>query len=157
MVANGATHWAYDVSPSFPATVYWNNIITKKDYDAFNNNDCYYSFNDVIKVKNPPVCDATWARINELAENLNWYDLYRPVYDGGLGSGHDALEAEQARLGSAMVEGELKTYKKGMTMSEYTPWAHSFLHENKQRLGDYTTDYMNTEEMRKALHIPKDV
>jgi len=64
MVANGATHWAYDVSPSFPATVYWNNIITKKLYDEFNDNDCYYSFNGVIKVKNPPICDAVWARIN---------------------------------------------------------------------------------------------
>lgn len=56
-----------------------------------------------------------------------------------------------------MVEGELKTYKKGRTMGEYTPWANKLITESKFRLGDYTTDYMNQEDVRKALHIPKEV
>lgn len=56
-----------------------------------------------------------------------------------------------------MVEGQLKTYRKGMTMGEYTPWANKLITESKHILGDYTGDYMNREDVRAALHIPADV
>lgn len=56
-----------------------------------------------------------------------------------------------------MIGGEEKTYRRGMTMAEYTPWANPLLKENKFRLGDYISDYMNTPEMREALNIPDDV
>ena len=58
-----------------------------------------------------------------------------------------------------MVEGELKTYKKGMTMREYTPWARHAAEESTADilLNDFVTDYMNSEETRKAFNIPKEV
>jgi hypothetical protein len=80
---------------------------------------------------------------------LNWYDLYRQTYDSSL------LKAEQ-RLGSTLVDGEEKNYKRGMTMSEYTPWAKHLLKEEGDDiiLGDYVSDYMNREDVRAALNIP---
>jgi len=42
-------------------------------------------------------------------------------------------------------------------MGEYTPWANKLVTESKHRLGDYTADYMNREDVRAALHIPAEV
>lgn len=50
--------------------------------------------------------------------NLNWYDLYRPLLHFKTG--------EEDRMGETIIDGEVKSYKKGMTMQEYTPWASNF-------------------------------
>lgn len=46
-----------------------------------------------------------------------------------------------------------------MTMSEYTPWlkTRTFSLEEEPILGDYFTDYMNREDVRKAFNIPSEV
>lgn len=82
MVGNGATHWDYDVSPSFPQTVLAFNIIKKDLYDNFTNSDCHYYFNDEKVFNNSKYCNDTWDKINSFSANLNWYDLYRHVYPG---------------------------------------------------------------------------
>jgi hypothetical protein len=80
--------------------------------------------------------------------SLNWYDLYRDVYDSAL------LKSEN-RIGQSLVEDVYKTYKRGMTMSEYTPWAtHILQGQDDIILGDYVSDYMNRQDVREALHIP---
>jgi hypothetical protein len=68
------------------------------------------------------------------------------------------LRAE-GRLGSTIINGEVKTYTRGMTMSEYTPWlkTRTFALEEEPILGDYFTDYMNREDVRKAFNIPSEV
>lgn len=52
-----------------------------------------------------------------------------------------------------MVAGELKTFKRGYTMSEYTPWV-KHLKNSEVILGDYLTDYMNRADVRAAFNIP---
>lgn len=44
-------------------------------------------------------------------------------------------------------------------MSEYTPWlkTRTFALEEEPILGDYLTDYMNREDVRKAFNIPSEV
>jgi hypothetical protein len=44
-------------------------------------------------------------------------------------------------------------------MSEYTPWlkTRTFSEEEEPILGDYFTDYMNREDVRKAFNIPSEV
>lgn len=56
------------------------------------NNDCHYYFNDVKVYNNSQTCNDAWDKINELTEDLNWYDLYRPVYDGGLLKSENRME-----------------------------------------------------------------
>jgi hypothetical protein len=73
MVGNGATKWDYDVSPSFPQTVYNFNIIKKDLYDTFMNNDCHYYFNDVKVYNNSQTCIDAWDKISNLTGNLNQY------------------------------------------------------------------------------------
>jgi hypothetical protein len=56
-------------------------------YDKFESNNCIFYFNDVIsEAGDSKVCNETWAEISKLTGDLNWYDLYRPVYPGGLGT-----------------------------------------------------------------------
>jgi hypothetical protein len=94
-----------------------------------------------------------WVKINQLTANLNWYDLYRPVYPSALLSKQDDLRAN--RMGQAVVDGKVKTYRRGYTKSEYTPWAkHLKASEDEVILGDYMTDYMNRADVRAAFHIP---
>lgn len=61
-------------------------------------------------------------------------------------------------MGSVVIGGETKEYLRGMTMSEYAPWAYnSFQGAEEPILGDYLTDYMNRADVRAAFNIPDDV
>lgn len=64
----------------------------------------------------------------------------------------------EERMGFAMVEGEMKVYKKGYTLDEKAPWAwgskQSKALEIKDVANDALSDYVNDAKMREALHIP---
>lgn len=163
IVGNGATNWDIDISPAYPEVVYNFNIIPKTLLDTFEANDCHYYFNDLKVHNNSKLCNDTWEEINDLAADLNWYDLYRKVYpDEGLlakrAKGGKVLLKGDNRLQSVNVNGEEKTYKAGMTMKEYTPWAkHISEKASHPLLGAYMSDYINRPDVRQALHIPDDM
>jgi hypothetical protein len=55
-----------------------------------------------------------------------------------------------------MIGDELKTYKKGYTASEYTPWLNIDHESNGDELilGSPVSDYLNRADVRDALHVP---
>ena len=57
--------------------------------------------------------------------------------------------------------GETKTYRRGISYAQYTPWLKENPFYSKQSLeqtfGDPMTDYLNRADVRAALHIPIDV
>jgi hypothetical protein len=55
-----------------------------------------------------------------------------------------------------MVDGEKKTYKRGMTQAEYTPWMKKQV-ASKHLLGNGVSDYVNRADVRKALNIPTSI
>jgi len=114
-------------------------------------NNCHYYFNDLKVVNNTELCNNTWDAINKLAADLNWYDLYRRTYPDG------ALLKGENRVGVSIVAGEKKEYKRGVTMSEYTPWLKHLVKDNEVTIGNFASDYLNREDVREALHIPKDI
>lgn len=148
IVGNGATDFHYDVSPSFPETVYNLNIIKKDLLDEFNSNDCFFSFNGVLPETATKECVSAWMKMNTLAGSLNWYDLYRPVYYDTLG-----LLEDENRMGEVEVDGVIKTYRRGYTIQEYTPWLKN-ANIKSPLLGDGVSDYANRADVRAALHIP---
>ena len=85
--------------------------------------------------------------MNNLTADLNWYDLYRKVYPSSLLDSSKKLKASN-RVGQSMIDGKLKTYRKGYTMSEYTPWVKHLKSSNEVILGDYLSDYMNRQDVR---------
>ena len=84
-----------------------------------------------------------------MINHLNWYDLYRPLIQYKSSS-------EADRHGETVIDGEIKTYRRGMTMQEYTPWASHLSSDSSILLNDFVTDYMNREDTRKAFNIPKE-
>merc|ERR1719223_764377 len=93
----------------------------------------------------PPAWSSSQAR-------LNWYDLYRHNYDLPASSNAD-------RLGTTVIDGETRTYKRGMTQAEYTPFASHIVNSESANVvnGDFLTDYMNRQDVREALNIPSSV
>ena len=73
--------------------------------------------------KNGPECDKIWADMSNLLKDFNMYDLYRKVYpkDADNDSAHKHLNSED-RIATVEIGGQNKTYKRGYTMKEYTPW-----------------------------------
>ena len=138
MVGNGATNWDFDVHPSFAATVANFNIIPQSLLKEWDQEGCFYSFHDVLPKKMGPKCDAIAARSEELTKDLNWYDLYRINWPSPLTSSRHA-----DRYGTTEIDGEIRTYKRGYTMQEYTPWAKHLQHAESPLLGDFVSDYMN--------------
>lgn len=53
-----------------------------------------------------------------------------------------------------MIDGVEKTYTRGFTLQEYTPWAKHLLTDTPHVLGMSLSDYVNKQEVRDALHIP---
>jgi len=148
MVGNGATDWDVDVSPSFPETVFNFNLIPRKYLQFFKDNDCVYYFNDFKNHSGPAECDPIWEAMQNLTGNLNWYDLYRDEPSIILGA--------EERMAKTLIGGQEKTYKRGMTLGEYTPWVKHFGESRKHAVrGDYLSDYVNNATVREALHIPE--
>ena len=96
-------------------------------------------------------------KMSDLTSDLNWYDLYR--IPNPLGSGKKALKAtDKERIGSVNIGGQEKTFKKGYTFAEYTPWIKNHPGSLSQHVyGDEVTTYINQAETRTALNIPEDV
>jgi hypothetical protein len=163
MVGNGCTNWNVDTSPALPETLYNFQIIPKRVLDSYEENNCkYYGDPTFGKSSTSPACLKAEATIQKMLYNLNIYDLYRAVYPTTLLDKSKKLRSE-GRMGSTIIGGEVKTYKRGMTMSEYTPWLKNkrltsqLNQEEEPILGDYFTDYMNRADVRKAFNIPDSV
>jgi len=60
---------------------------------------------------------------------------------------------DEERIGTTVVNGTERTYKRGKTKLEYTPWAPK-TESNMKVEGDFLSDYLNSPKVRKAMNIP---
>jgi len=125
LVGNGATNWDFDVSPSFPTIAKDFNLIPTSLYHNYTHSGCKLWFNNFKPMEGPVYCGELWTQITTLTENLNWYDLYRanPAVS-------PLLTAEE-RIGKTTIDGVEREYKRGYTVSEYTPWLKDFINQDK--------------------------
>lgn len=151
LVGNGATQWDFDVSPSFPDTLYGFNMIPTPLIEYLHNNNCTFYFNDFRNHSGPAGCEDAMNQVFNLTEGVWWYDLYLPNRE---------LKSDGPRLGKTMINGEEKTYKRGYTMAEYTPWLKNLFPETSSFHTAVNaaglSDYLNREDVREALHISPD-
>jgi len=99
-------------------------------------------------------------KFETLVEKVNIYNIFGYCY--GLNETEASTRASPNDMGFSVVNGQIKTYKKGFTADDYTPWAtHAKLkkaHGLKETppcvAGDFITDYLNRADVRAALHIP---
>ncbi len=113
---------------------------------------CAAYFHNVRPATKTPECIAMATRMEQLSGKLNWYDLYRHNYDLPASSNAD-------RIGTTVIDGETRTYKRGMTQAEYTPFASHIVNSESANVvnGDFMTDYMNRQDVREAFNIPSSV
>jgi hypothetical protein len=146
LIGNGATSWDYDNSPSIPQTAVGMGLVPQVLLDEWNTNGCVFYFRDV-KPSGGVDCEPIWDKMMVNINDLNIYDFFRTnVVD------ITPTPAED-RMGSVMINGVEKKYKRGMTQAEYTPWLKHLV--NHDRLM-YTSlsDYLNDADVRVALNIP---
>ncbi len=62
-----------------------------------------------------------------------------------------------SRLGKTVVDGEERFYKRGVSQAEYTPWMKDVFKGEGVVIGDYMSDWLNTNNVRSVLHIPSKV
>ena len=150
MVGNGVTDFERDVWPAYIPTVYNFQLIPKQVHDDIVTNKCTHSFRHVLPENLSQKCNDTWQIVRGLTDKyLNWYDLLKP--NGNHPSSGILLSAEE-RMKEVVVDGEVKTYKRGRLMSEYTPWMKHL--ESGRIVGDGLTDYINRADVRTAMNIP---
>jgi hypothetical protein len=116
--------------------------------DFFLKSGCVYYFNDFRPHSGPKGCDAIWQKMQDLVADLDWYDLYLPP--------QGSLMTEAERIGKTVVGGEERTYLRGRTQAEYTPWVKHFGNSTagKRVVADFLSDWMNKPETRQGLNIP---
>lgn len=150
IVGNGATHWDFDTYNSYYPMAYMHNMMDADTWYTIEEDNCTFYFEDVKPSHVTQSCILALSDFNENTERINWYDIYRPVCDNG---------PILPRLGSVKdEEGNTHFYNRGFHMSEYTPWMAKHLTEkNDHRLGDGVSDYLNSYEIRRELHIPSNM
>lgn len=146
IVGNGVTNYTYDCQPAYVGMGFWHALYGTDLHDKIEQYGCSFA-----NLEESPECNKLRKQFYDLVEKVNVYDVYRECYyDDG-----------SNRVGSAMINGQLKTYKKGMTAHEYTP----FLFKRNPELlkivppciyGSGTTDFFNRQDVRDAFHVETD-
>lgn len=87
----------------------------------------YWDKLDITPHPNPPECDDYWAELNSMLADVNIYDLYRTNYGGDTLQKEKSLKEE--RVATTVVDGEVRSYKRGHTIAERSPWLKSIFGE----------------------------
>lgn len=149
MVGNGVTNWTYDTQPAYVEMAYWHSLYDTTTYELMKNNSCDF---DLWNTNLSDICLGLLDKFNYAVKDVNVYNILGKCY----GLPDDPAE----RHGMTMIKGEQKHYKRGFTAADYTPWVK----HRQSRLGDDglppcvygipVTDYMNSPDLRRILHIP---
>lgn len=163
IIGNGYTDPYSDSNVLFPQTLFNMNMISWQLFTQIQTAGCvwYWDKLDISPHKNGPECDGYWQTLNSMLAFVNIYDLYRTNYADSSSLRVEAEHkgvAEKKKLGSTIVDGTERTYKRGSTAGERTPWLRSVFGEDhpmlNQILGDGQSDYLNRADVRQALNIP---
>ena len=76
MVGNGCFDWKLDGEPAEMEFLYMHNVIDRKTYEQWRNNDCFWSYHEIFPHTNKQECVDAWERKNQLSEHLDEYDIY---------------------------------------------------------------------------------
>lgn len=156
-MGNGATDWDVDAEPSYPLTFDNFQLIPQSMMNQYAELNCSFFHADVFPSQgtDPEKCDNLFNSMFELLDGINLYDFYR-YYSPDVTPSRPLVGSD--RMGSAMVGGRERVYKKGFTAKEYTPWLKNHpLVQSEVVLGEPVSNFLNNETVRTALHIPEDV
>jgi hypothetical protein len=153
MVGNGVTNWTYDTETAFIDMAYWHSLYSQETHDAMVANKCDYTGIPLGRNATQPCMDL-FDKFSVDVEDINVYNIFGECY--GLPGKNGKKVGSAHERGLVKVGNELKSYKKYYTAADYTPWLKNRIGELPPCVyGDPLLAYLNSAEVRSALHIPE--
>ena len=138
---------------------YWHSLMDQEMHDEFVALDCDWKMPDMIGVDK--TCMDLYMKFDSLVSEVNVYDIFGTCWGAGpYPQAEEPVEKNFAHLYNAGSESHM--HKKFSTPAEYTPWtSHKSTHGAKAlkelppcTFGTGLLDYMNSDSVRTAMHIP---
>ena len=134
-------------------------------YDSLNENQCDFSLIN-FNVFPSDTCMKIYNEYLSLTSMMNMYNIFAPVYGPTeydielhpilANKTESMLKDYPADLKVRAVNGHLEATKKKFKHTDYTPWMFGQQNDPQSYLGVLTSpiDYLNSEAVKTALHIP---
>jgi carboxypeptidase C (cathepsin A) len=152
-VGNGVTNWEYDTQAAYIDMSYWHSLISEEMHESLDKEQCDWNMPYMLGVSDQ--CMSLNDEFSTLTSQVNVYDIYGTCW--GLGP------FPQAERGFPhLYKGGKSAPRQPSSYADYTPWIHG----GKMRggaqsnelppctFGSTLLDYMNSDAVREAMHIP---
>ena len=155
-VGNGVTNWKYDTTAAFIDMMNMHSLMDDIMYQQFVDADCDWDMPYMSAVNEE--CMKLYTNLGYLVQTIDMLDIYNTCW--GAGPDPQAME-EGTEFSHLYTDGVNKRdHQQFVTASDYTPWVHQLtptLGETTCTFGTSLLDYMNSDAVRTALHIPSSV
>ena len=154
-VGNGVTNWEYDTTQAYVDMAYWHSLMDEAMHDKFVELNCDWNMPYMLNVSDD--CMNLYSEFDSLVADVNVYDIFGTCW--GLGP------FPQEGTPSMYGEKHSDFHQKFVTPADYTPWVAGPKKHDPKKLqelppctfGSELLDYMNSKEVRTAMHIPDKV
>jgi carboxypeptidase C (cathepsin A) len=153
-VGNGVTNWKYDTTAAYIDMAYWHSLMDETLHEKFVALDCDWKMPNMIGVSDE--CIDLYMEFDALTTDVNVYDIFGTCW----GLGPYPQSSAEPHLYNKTSD---RVHQKVVTPADYTPWTKGPMRSNPKVLkelppctfGSELLDYMNSAEVRTAMHIPE--
>ena len=156
-VGNGVTNWKYDTTAAFVDMSYWHSLMSEEQHEQFTNANCDWNMPDMTDVSDE--CTSLYMGFNDNVSSINVYDIFGTCWGAGP---YPQSEAPKG-FPHLYSKDTPRKHRQWVTAEDYTPWLKNLPKtRNPKQLNDLPPctwgtgllDWMNSDEVRKAMHIP---
>ena len=157
-VGNGVTNWEYDTQAAYVDMSYWHSLISEELHDKFEKAQCDWNMPYMLGVSDE--CMSLADEFGTLTETVNVYDIYGTCW--GAGPYPQAEKQEKGFPHLYHAESKRRPHQQYVSAADYTPWLAMNRKKSGTQLnelppctfGSALLDFMNSDEVRKAMNIP---
>ena len=150
-VGNGVTNWKYDTTAAYIDMAYWHSLIDETTHEKLVALNCDWNMPYMLGVSDE--CMEVFNEFNTLTASVNVYDIFGVCWGKG--------PYPQATEGVPHLYDNEKIHQRVVTPADYTPWIKGPKRSPKAlkelppcTFGSELLNYMNSDEVRQAMHIP---
>mmetsp|Transcript_4889 Transcript_4889/g.5965 ORF Transcript_4889/g.5965 Transcript_4889/m.5965 type:complete len:471 (-) Transcript_4889:188-1600(-) len=152
-VGNGVTNWEYDTTAGYIDMSYWHSLISEEMHEKFVKLDCDWNMPYMLHVSDE--CMDLFSEFNTLTETVNVYDIFGTCWGSG------PYPQSKGPAFPHLYKSEKRHHQPYVSQADYTPWIRqgrkgTDLNELPPcTFGSALLDYMNSDAVREAMHIPE--
>ena len=156
-VGNGVTNWKYDTNAAYLDMAYWHSLMSQEMRDRLDVLQCDWNMPYMIGVSDE--CMEVFNEFSTLTAQVNVYDIFGTCWGSGP---YPQFDAEEDGKPHMYTKDDEAIHQQYVTAADYTPWTHMGKKKNPKQLselppctfGSSLLTYMNSKEVRTAMHIP---